>query len=352
MKVDYIIVGLGLAGLAFAETLKENNKSFIVFENASQQSSKVAAGMFNPVVLKRFTAVWNGLQQLEKALPFFKKLETRFSKQYIYFVPIYRIFKSVEEQNNWSVACDKPLLSHFMEANVIPNKKDEIIAPFGFGKLINTGKLDIKSLLNDYQSDLKKENKIIETTFNHDELNISASQVSYKNYTAEKIVFCEGYGIKDNPFFNYLPLNEAKGELITIHAPNLKVENMLKAAVFVLPIGNDLYKVGATFNWKDKTSKPSKKGKKELIQKLNTVIKTDYKIVEHVAGIRPTVKDRRPLIGQHPNHKPLAILNGLGTRGVMLAPTMSEKLYDLLEHKKPLESEISIKRYETCLSSV
>ncbi|HFS67189.1 MAG TPA: FAD-dependent oxidoreductase, partial [Flavobacteriia bacterium] len=55
MKVDYIIVGLGLAGISFIERLKEHHKSFVVFENNSQNASKVASGLFNPVILKRFT---------------------------------------------------------------------------------------------------------------------------------------------------------------------------------------------------------------------------------------------------------------------------------------------------------
>ena len=64
MKVDYIIVGLGLAGLAFVEELITANKSFIVFEDTSQTSSLVAGGVYNPVILKRFSPVWNAKEQL------------------------------------------------------------------------------------------------------------------------------------------------------------------------------------------------------------------------------------------------------------------------------------------------
>ena len=38
MKVDYIIVGLGLAGLAFVEELIAAKKTFLVFEDDSQTS--------------------------------------------------------------------------------------------------------------------------------------------------------------------------------------------------------------------------------------------------------------------------------------------------------------------------
>ena len=80
MKVDYIIVGLGLAGLAFAEELITQNKSFVVYEDRSQNSSLVAGGMYNPVILKRFTPVWNAEEQLRIALGFYKKLEEKLNR--------------------------------------------------------------------------------------------------------------------------------------------------------------------------------------------------------------------------------------------------------------------------------
>ena len=140
-------------------------------------------------------------------------------------------------------------------------------------------------------------------------------------------------------------MNEAKGELLTIHAPDLNVDFLIKAAVFVLPLGNDLYKVGATFNWKDKTSLTTEEGKKELLEKLETFIKCPYTIVSQSAGIRPTVKDRRPLLGIHPNYKQLVLLNGLGTRGVMIAPTAARDLYKYLIEGIPLDKEVDIARY-------
>ena len=82
MEVDYIIVGLGLAGLAFVEYLKEEGKTFIVYEDSSQTSSLVAGGTYNPVILKRYTQVWNAHEQLQVALPFYKKLEDKFKQKY------------------------------------------------------------------------------------------------------------------------------------------------------------------------------------------------------------------------------------------------------------------------------
>lgn len=345
MKADYIIVGLGLAGLAFTKELEKNKKTFLVFEDHSQNSSMVAGGVYNPVVLKRFTPVWNATEQLEIALPFYKDLEIQFNKKYDYSIDIYRIFKSVEEQNNWFTACDNPVLSNYMSTKLINEKHEGVLADFGYGKLLNTGRIDTKSLLEDYRNYLSQRNLIRNESFQYSELIITANGVEYKDIIASKIVFCEGFGLKNNPFFNELPMQEAKGELITIHAPNLNINFMIKSAVFVLPLGNNNYKIGATFNWKDKTQLPTEEGKNELLTKLKSVIDVPFEIVEHIAGIRPTVKDRRPLAGKHPKHQNLAVLNGLGTRGVMIAPTFAIALYDHLENGIALDQEISIARF-------
>ena len=345
MNIDYIIVGLGLAGLAFAEELENNNKSFIVFEDNSQNSSLVAGGMYNPIILKRFTPVWNAIEQLEIALPFYLRLENKLNKKYDYGVDVYRIFKSVEEQNNWFVASDKPLLSPYMDVNIVHKNYKGIKADFGFGKLTKTGRIDTNELLKDYRSYLFHNKLLKNERFDYESIINSDNGISYKGISASKIVFCEGFGLKKNPFFNYLPMQEAKGELLIIKAPNLNIDFLIKAAVFVMPLGNDLYKVGATFNWKDKTTIPSEEGKQELISKLESFITVPYEIVDHVAGIRPTVKDRRPLIGKHPEYLNMAILNGLGTRGVMIAPMAAKELYNHLENKADLNKEITIARF-------
>ena len=345
MQVDYIVVGLGLAGLAFTKELEKNKKSFIVFEDNSQNSSIVAGGMYNPVILKRFTPVWNAVEQLKIALPFYAELESKFNKKYDYPTAIYRIFKSIEEQNNWFIASDKPLLSNYMIPQIINKKFEGVLAENGFGKLTNTGRIDTKTLLEDYRSYLLENYLLKNERFEYDKLVINESNIEYKGVNERKIVFCEGFGLLKNPFFNYLPMQEAKGELITIHAQNLTIDFLIKAAVFVLPLGNNYYKVGATFNWKDKTKLPTEEGKQELIRKLESFITVPYTIVEHTAGIRPTVKDRRPLVGTHSKHQNMAVLNGLGTRGVMIAPIAAKALYNYLEEEKPLDKEICITRF-------
>lgn len=344
-KVDYIIVGLGLAGINFCEVLIRNNKSFLVIDNASQQSSVVAGGLYNPVVLKRFTEVWKANEQLEMAIPAYNRLENLLNSTLDHKIPVRRLFNSVEEQNNWTVASDKPNLSQYLSTKFITNENQHIKAGFGFGEVLETGRIDTSKLVSNFKQYLQNSNQFIEESFNHDALKGFEEYIQYENIQASHIVFAEGFGVKQNPFFNHLPLNGTKGELLIINAPDLKIDYVLKSSVFLIPLGEDLYTVGATYEWEDKTNNTTQKGKEELIGKLNTFLKCDYEVVKQVAGIRPTVIDRRPLVGRHGKHKNMYVLNGLGTRGVMIAPYIAQKLYEFIENSIPLEKEIDINRF-------
>jgi len=343
--VDYIVVGTGLAGMAFIQTLKQNSKSFVVFDDASQQSSSAAAGMYNPVILKRFTKVWKAKEQLALALPFYSTLEAQLNVTINYPLQLRRRFASIEEQNNWLVASDDLATGPFMSSTFLNNDSPHIDALLGFGEVLSAGRIDTNTLLNTFKVQLAKEQLLNTETFDYRQLKLDENQLSYNTIKAKHIVFAEGFGVKRNPYFSSVPLNGTKGELLTIHAPDLKIDYAIKSSVFVIPIENDHYLVGSTYNWDDKTNQPTEKAKQELVAKLRTFIKCNFSITDHWAGIRPTVPDRRPLVGQHSQHRSLYILNGLGTRGVMIAPYVAEELFNFIENGEPLDNEINIIRF-------
>jgi glycine/D-amino acid oxidase-like deaminating enzyme len=345
--LDYIIVGSGLAGIAFSETLLQNQKSFVVFENQSQNSSRVAGGLYNPVILKRFSQVWDAERQLALANQFYAQIEAKLQVQVDFKMPIYRKFFSIEEQNNWFAASDKPSLSPFLSTTIVHKKYMAIDSPFGYGEVLHTGYLDTDVFLNAYQAYLKAQDILVSDAFRYEKLQIADEIISYEHLQAKHIVFAEGFGMHANPYFKNLPLDGTKGELFIIKAPDLNLDVIINTSIFILPLGDNLFKVGATYNWQDKTDLPTEEGKTELVERIREILQCEFEIVSHFAGVRPTVKDRRPLLGTHPSHKNMHILNGLGTRGVMLAPAMALDLFNYIENKKPLDKSVDIQRYIT-----
>jgi glycine oxidase len=343
--IDYLIVGSGIAGISFAEIALQNNKSIVVFDNASQNSSKIAGGIYNPVILKRFSEVWKAKLQMDFLDVFYMAIENRLNIKLDHKIPVLRKFFSIEEQNNWFVAADKLNLAPFLSTQILHKKYKGIQSPHGFGEVLHTGFVDTSLLLDSYHFYLASNALFNNTSFDYSQLISKDDCLIYKEYKAKNIIFAEGFGLINNPFFNYLPLDGTKGELFIIKAPNLNLDCILNSSIFILPLGNDLFKVGATYDWKDKTNTPSDEGKKELLEKITELLECKFEIINHFAGIRPTVRDRRPLVGTHPKYPSMHILNGLGTRGVMLGPSMALDLFNLIENKIPIDKEADITRY-------
>jgi glycine/D-amino acid oxidase-like deaminating enzyme len=345
MKFDYLIVGSGLSGVMLCEALRKRGKTFKVISNKSQQASIVASGLYNPVVLKRFNKAWDAEKHLPVAMSAYEELELFLGIKIDYKLPIYRLFSSIEEQNNWIIASDKIPLKPYLISNIKSNINQNIYAPYGYGEVKNTGRIDTKLLLESYSNVLNNEKLISHESFEYDKLKIS-KKIVYKGIESENIIFSEGFGVRQNPFFNYLPIEGTKGELIIINAPKLNSEVIIKSSVFIIPIGKNNYLVGSTYAWDDFNNDPTINAKNKLLNKLDKLILCPYKVVYQRAGIRPTVIDRRPLVGQHKSHENLYILNGLGSRGVLIAPTVANALINFIEDKLPLQKVINISRFD------
>ena len=75
------------------------------------------------------------------------------------------------------------------------------------------------------------------------------------------------------------------------------------------------------------------------------MLKVPYEIRDHKAAVRPTVKDRRPLLGVHPEFPNIFIFNGLGTKGASQGPYFANHMADFLTENTPLDPEVDIRRF-------
>lgn len=342
---DYLIVGFGLSGASLAYRLEKMGKSFLVYDDESQKASRVAGGFMNPVVLKRFTLAWKGDEQLEKAQSFYSGLEEHLGKEFLKPLEIYRRFSSVEEQNDWFAAADKPRLKPFLDTAIVRNLNSNIRSEFGFGKVLGASRLNSRQLLESYCTHLQERQLLVQERFRYENLLIGEGGVEYQGLSFKKVIFCEGFGIRKNPYFDYLPVYGNKGEYITIKAPKLELGVGVKSSVFIFPVGEDLYTVGATYNNSDRTAEPTAAAREELLRKLSDFVQTDFELVDQVAGVRPSTADRRPLAGVHPGNSSLFCCNGFGSRGVLVAPWISEQLLNFIERGEKLDPEVDLKRF-------
>ncbi|MEO9533973.1 MAG: FAD-dependent oxidoreductase [Crocinitomicaceae bacterium] len=329
-----IVVGWGLAGTIVSWHLYLKGIPFRVIDSGVNHSSKVAAGLVNPVVFKRLTKSWEADKLIPEAKLFYQTIGKHLGYDLASQIPINRIFGSIEEQNNWSAMIgDGRFGDHTQPAQDFDHPL--IDTPFGVGKVTSLGNIDTKKFLEESKGYLIKNGVDFQT-----------EKFDYKVDDSSNYIFCEGAEVTHNPFFNYLPMKPTHGDILTIRSSSLKLHEVVNKNMFVLPLGDDLYKVGATYNWDLQEAIPTAEGKTELIEKLKSFTHFDFEIVSHEAGIRPTVNDRRPLLGQHPKHKNLFIFNGLGTKGVMIAPFYAAQLINFIDKKGELDEAVNIKRHE------
>ena len=350
--LDYIIVGQGIAGTCFAQQLLENNKSFLIIDEFNENSaSLVSAGIFNPIVLKRFTLVWKAKEQVEQLKITYEAFQNLLQKEYLKFQPMYRIFHDEDEKKLWDKKANQVELTSFLKTSE-SCKAENIIANNRVGKVLFTGRVDIKQLLSDFREYLKTKNQLIEARFDYNQLIIKEKFVEYKGIKAKQIVFCEGFAMNNNPFFNHLPLSGNKGEVLLVELKEPIIDNIYKSKVFVSDYSEKLNYIGATYNWDDKDINKTEIAKNFLVENFSKFYKKSYTIVKHMVGIRPTVDDRRPLAGKHPQHQRLVVFNGLGTRGIMIAPLLAKELLLSIENNIPMDSEASIRRFNSNFAQI
>lgn len=337
-----------MAGTILHFHLWQRGKKVLVIDNSLEKNSSiVAAGMYNPIVFKRVTKSWNADKLSPYSISFYKTLEQHLDLTLNSEINILRFFKTIEQQNDFFIRAEDPSFSPYLISNSKASIEKKLINnEFGFGEITKTGWVNTLKLISGYQDFLSKNNLLLSEKFNYEDLVFTDKKISYKGITADKVIFCEGTLIQQNPYFNYLPLVPTKGEVLTIHAPKLKTSSILNKGFFILPLGEGKFRIGATYNWKELNYETTPKGKKEILDKLDELINCEYKVLDHKAGIRPTVKDRKPLIGLHPEFASLAVFNGMGTKGILIAPYYANQFSDFLAETSLLDTEVNINRFQ------
>ena len=356
----FIIVGAGLAGTLMAWELEKRGVNYEVWDspkdpikssrtpshpsppNTSNKASRVAGGMFNPVSFKRIVEVWNAREHLDVMRDTYLKIESflKLPGKILHTSPILRVFPNSQYRMLWEkrLQDDHPV-SQFLEpvSDEVPN---DIVAPHGFGVVPEAGWVDLPFLLDSFRSYLESKGKFIEKTYN---------STFDNNIHSSFLIDCRGVGATEDLANHNLKIQSDHGEVLTIKS-NIETKNMCVNRVkWLLPKGNHTYKLGATYKWNVANSIPSDEGREELLTGIKPVISSEvfdhFEIMNHETGLRPASKDRRPYAGEIKENT--YILNGFGTRGVLIGPATAAHLVRYIFEDKQLPKEINTARYSS-----
>ena len=347
-KIDFLIVGQGLAGSLIAYFLMKAGKQVAIFDdNHKTSSSKAAAGIINPITGRRFVKSWmfEELQAFNES--FYSNLEKEFDVTVYSKRKVLRFLQKNKDINEWHTRRTFEGYEKFMVSNAKWKfLKGKINEPEGFGEIDFAAQLKMPLLLKTFQNSFKNENILNVQNIDYDKFIINDGSITFDGLIAEKIIFCEGQKGRFNPFFSYLPFEVSKGEILIARIPDLKSEKIIKDKLIIAPLGDDLYWCGSNYEWNATDELPTDSIREDFIKKLQQTLKVKFEIVEHIAAIRPTVKDRRPFLGIHPQYPQMAIFNGLGTKGASLGPFWAKHFVDFLTNDIQINPEVNINRFD------
>lgn len=344
---DFLIVGSGLAACTLAHTFDKYGLSFQLLSKPDLSNcSKIAAGLWNPIVFKRLTKSWLAEDLINFLIPFYKEIEQKTNSTFLYERPLIKNFFEEQEINFWKKKANSEL-SNFLKLPILDSNNlnfEGSILTEKVGLINHAGNINTQKYINATLDYFISNYNL--TRFNHAELSINDNYVEYNGLIFKCVIFCEGHFIADNPYFNFVKLKPAKGEVLKVKSEKLNIGNaILNKDGFIFNNQESEFTVGSTYEWHIIDEMPTVEAGKELEKKLTKLINVPYYIQQHAAGIRPSSEDRRPIIGRHPKYTNLYVFNGLGTKGVMLAPYFANKFVNFYLKKSILPDEVNVARF-------
>lgn len=349
MHVDFLIIGQGLAGSLLAWSLLKAGYSVqIVDNNHKHSSSTVAAGLVNPLAGKRLVKPENCDHYLEQLRTTYSEFEKYFSRQFYFPVEMLRFMKAASQQDFLKKRLSDPAYSDLIAEHFSADKDTKpFVNHFGGCIQQQTGYLDIPALLASLNQFFHDKSIIDQNAVDYDEIRLEAQRVKYRQLEASFCIFCEGYQATTNPWFNWLPFQPAKGEILTIASDQIHTDRIINRSNWLIPIGDNQFRTGSTNNWKFIDDAPTQSGKNEIESNLTNlfITKAEYKVLDHQAGVRPATRDKNPFIGFHPEFSQLGIFNGFGARGSLTIPWYSRVFTESINKHKALPATVDIHRF-------
>jgi glycine/D-amino acid oxidase-like deaminating enzyme len=349
LQTQVLIAGQGIAGTWLSYWLQQEGIDFLVIDSFNTAaSSHKAAGIINPVTGRRIVTTW----MIDELLPFaanaYAAIEQQLNIHCFHPTTILDFFATPQMRLAFEERIKQD--SSYLQLPNHSTAYDDLIHPlFGNGAISPAYWVATNTLLTAWRQQLKKEQRLIETTLHTADLKISDTTVQYNGITAQQIIFCDGVAGVNNPWFKNLPYAPNKGEALLVSIPGLPRSAIYKRGINIVPFGNDLFWVGASYNWDYADDAPTQIFYDKTVLQLKNFIKLPFTIEDHFAAIRPANLERRPFVGFHPAQKNIGLLNGLGTKGCSLAPYFGYQLAQHISKGSPILPEAAVSRFQKIL---
>jgi glycine/D-amino acid oxidase-like deaminating enzyme len=332
-----LIIGSGLAGSTLALELIQRGHFVQVMDNlAPNASSRVAAGIINPIVPKGVKKTWKYQEIFPSVFEYYRNFESILGAEFVFEYPMLQIHANDNERFEW-------------RKRGAVTEMTELLAPTGDNTIVNScGRLDVLQFLNAAQIELEKKNQFRNEQFlSTDLIFLESGKADYRGISFDEVIFCEGIGIMQNPWFNYLFFDPTGGDILTVQIPNLPQDTIIKQKQWIVPTKEkDIFLLGSTFHKQSISEVQNPADAKFLIERAELITGKKVTLIKHQRAIRPTVQNRRPYLGRHHTFKNLSVYNGLGAKGSALCSWLSPMMADFISNNTPLNEEVDISRIQ------
>ncbi|WP_027001134.1 NAD(P)/FAD-dependent oxidoreductase [Hugenholtzia roseola] len=348
---DFFVVGLGIAGLAVAETLLQRGYRVLVMEQPlAGRSTAVAAGLFNPITGRQMVKTWKAELLFPKLHEFYTSLEKKIQTKFFYPTPLYRPFANQTIANDVLARAENTPLYEWADEKTMPSLP--IAQPYGGLWIKQAGFIHTEKLLEAYRLYLEQQFAFLELHFQIDALEVIKKEgkdyFSYQGLVAQKLILARGAFEKEEQLWSFLPFTPAKGEILDLQSKSdWHMDFIFNNGTWLIPQPDspNFFRAGSNYDHHDLSLEPTQKARLEITKKLADAMPIDFEVRAQKVGIRPATRDRKPFVGEHPKQKNCFIFNGLGAKGTSLAPYLAQNLIDFIEGKAELDKEADIKRF-------
>jgi glycine oxidase len=341
-----LIIGQGIAGSVLSLSLHIAGIPFVVVDDGHKTSSSiVAAGLYNAMAYKRGNLAWRAHELFDGCETFYQKWEKEFKVKFLHRDGLHRRIHYAEEYNNWTARMADKNLAPFIDKLVSSDLfSDSFDLPQGLCK-VRGGWLDVPLFLETTKDFLTERASYLEAKIDLSKLESREGKWNWNGRLFSKVILCTGYrSAYDDRFFSGLPFSLAKGHTLILKVPGAELDEVINANVFVIPLGDDLYRIGSTFSWVNLNEEVEEKEVEKLEKEFQRLCSLPYEIIEKMAGVRPTVQDQKPLIGESKENRGVWHFGGFGSRAVLYCPVLAESFIERLEKRSPEDTETSVDR--------
>lgn len=356
-----VVVGRGLAGALVAWKFRERGCEVEWWGNGAPSASHVAAGMFNPVSFRRIVEVWNAAAHLEAMRETMLSIEGALGLegQLLHYVPVAKVFANESYRSDWDARWDQ---GHGVcqwasrGEDLADADMARLEGTAGLGRVHASGWVNVPRLLAGMKTLFASEGNLIDRPW-------SVSDGLPEG--AHAVVDCRGVGAANELSSVGITINPNHGDVLTLSTP-LEGEGALDTSnhtvnngKWLLPTcvrnGRQEWRLGATYAWHRLSPKPSDAADADLRMHMAKAFDSEgaqaimnATLEAHQAGLRPASPDRRPTVGPWPGQpRGVLMLNGLGTRGVLVGPAMANHLVHWWLDGISLPSEVRAERFKT-----